>query len=47
MLCDKSSPELIREKMQMSKNEFKRAIGRLYRDGKIRIGEECIVKTEE
>lgn len=47
MLCDKSSPELIREKMQMSKNEFKRAIGRLYRDGKIRIGEERIVKTEE
>ena len=47
MLCDKSSPELIREKMQMSKNEFKRAIGRLYRDGKIRIGEDRIVKTEE
>jgi predicted RNA-binding protein (virulence factor B family) len=46
MLCDKSSPELIREKMQMSKNEFKRAIGRLYKAGKIRIGEDRIEKTE-
>ncbi len=46
MLCDKSSPELIRQQMQMSKNEFKRAIGRLYRDGKIRIGEDRIEKTQ-
>ena len=29
---DKASPELIREKMGMSKNEFKRAVGRLYKE---------------
>ncbi len=36
-LCDKSSPEEIREKMDMSKNEFKRAIGRLYKEKVIAI----------
>lgn len=34
---DKASPELIREKMNMSKNEFKRAIGRLYKEKAIAI----------
>ena len=34
-LSDKSSPEEIREQMGMSKNEFKRAIGHLYKEGKI------------
>ncbi len=47
MLCDKSSPEEIREQMQMSKNEFKRAIGRLYKAGRIRIEEDRIVLTGE
>lgn len=42
MLCDKSSPELIRQELQMSKNEFKRAIGRLYKAGRIRIEEDRI-----
>ena len=34
---DKASPELIREKMGMSKNEFKRAVGRLYKEKEILI----------
>lgn len=42
---DKASPELIRQEMQMSKNEFKRAVGRLLKAGKIRIDENEIVKT--
>ena len=39
---DKASPELIREKTGMSKNEFKRAVGRLLKEGKIVIGQEYI-----
>ncbi len=42
MLCDRSSPEEIREKMQMSKNEFKRAIGHLYKEGRILLKEDRI-----
>lgn len=34
---DKASPELIREKMDMSKNEFKRAVGNLLKAGKLEI----------
>ncbi|HJA94689.1 MAG TPA: RNA-binding protein [Candidatus Eisenbergiella merdipullorum] len=34
---DKAAPELIREKMQMSKNEFKRAVGHLLKEGKVEI----------
>lgn len=34
---DKASPELIKEKMNMSKNEFKRAVGNLLKAGKIKI----------
>lgn len=37
---DKSSPEVIRNEFEMSKSEFKRAIGRLYRDKKIVIKED-------
>jgi uncharacterized protein len=36
-LHDKSSPEAIREKLQMSKKTYKEAIGRLYKDGRIKI----------
>lgn len=36
-LTDKSSPEEIRETLHMSKNEFKRAEGRLYREEKIEL----------
>ncbi|MBQ7425272.1 MAG: S1 RNA-binding domain-containing protein [Lachnospiraceae bacterium] len=39
---DKASPELIREKTGMSKNEFKRAVGRLLKEGRIEIGETSI-----
>jgi predicted RNA-binding protein (virulence factor B family) len=40
---DKASPELIREKTNMSKNEFKRAVGRLLKEEKIAIKEDSIV----
>lgn len=40
---DKASPEIIRERTQMSKNEFKRAVGRLLKQGKIEIREESII----
>lgn len=36
---DKASPERIRAEIQMSKNEFKRAVGNLLKSGKIEIGE--------
>ncbi len=36
---DKASPDLIREKMNMSKNEFKRAVGHLLKEKQIEIGE--------
>lgn len=39
---DKSSPDEIREEFGMSKNEFKRAIGRLYKNRKIVISSEGI-----
>ena len=41
-LGDKSSPELIRDRIGMSKNEFKRAIGRLYKEKVIEIMPESI-----
>lgn len=41
---DKASPEVIRREMQMSKNEFKRAVGRLLKEGKIKITEKAIIK---
>lgn len=39
---DKSSPEEIRQEFGMSKNEFKRAIGRLYKNRKIKITDKGI-----
>jgi len=39
---DKASPELIRQEMDMSKNEFKRAVGNLLKEGKIEITEKTI-----
>lgn len=39
---DKASPEVIKREMQMSKNEFKRAVGNLLKNGMIEIGEKCI-----
>lgn len=39
---DKASPEVIKREMQMSKNEFKRAVGHLLKENKIMIGEKFI-----
>lgn len=39
LLGDKSSPDSIRRELKMSKSAFKRAIGRLYKDGIITIFE--------
>lgn len=41
-LHDKSKPELIRSELAMSKNDFKRAVGRLFKQRKILIGEDGI-----
>ena len=40
---DKASPELIREKAHMSKNEFKRAVGHLLKENRISIEEDRII----
>lgn len=39
---DSASPETIRREFQMSKSEFKRAVGRLLKEGKIQITETSI-----
>lgn len=39
---DKASPEIIKRETGMSKNEFKRAVGRLLKAGRIEIGEKVI-----
>ncbi len=44
---DKASPEVIRQETGMSKNEFKRAVGRLLKEGRIEIGTGCIRKKKE
>lgn len=44
---DKASPEVIKKEMQMSKNAFKRAVGRLYKMRKIEITDRNIKKIEE
>ncbi len=41
---DKADPEEIRQKMQMSKAQFKRAVGRLLKEGKIELTESEIHK---
>lgn len=47
-LNDKSSPELIKQRLQMSKLTFKKAIGGLYKERKIVIGPEGIsIASEE
>lgn len=42
---DKAAPEVIKQETGMSKNEFKRAVGRLLKEGKIRIGERSIQRS--
>ena len=39
---DKASPEVIKRELQMSKNEFTRAVGHLLKNGMIEIGEKSI-----
>ncbi len=41
-LTDKSSPEAIKFRLQMSKKAFKRAIGNLYKEKKIKINSDAI-----
>ncbi len=43
---DKASPEVIKQKFHMSKNAFKRAVGRLLKEGKITITENGIRHKE-
>lgn len=43
---DKAAPEVIREQMNMSKNEFKRAVGNLLKNGRIEITERGIRRKE-
>lgn len=43
---DKASPELIRLQFNMSKNEFKRAVGRLFKERKIVINPDSIELTD-
>lgn len=40
---DKASPDLIKKETGMSKNEFKRAVGKLLKNGEIQIKTDCIV----
>lgn len=39
---DKASPELIKREVGLTKNAFKRAVGHLLKENKIRIEEDCI-----
>lgn len=39
---DKANPEVIKRELQMSKNEFKKAVGHLLKSGKIEIAEKSI-----
>ncbi len=39
---DKASPDIIKTEFQMSKNAFKRAVGRLLKEGRIEITDGCI-----
>lgn len=42
---DKADPELINREFKLSKNAFKRAVGRLLKEGKIRITEKTIERV--
>lgn len=44
---DKVAPEVIEREFHMSKNAFKRAVGRLLKEGKIRITEKTIEQIQE
>lgn len=42
---DKAAPELIKEKLHMSKNAFKRAVGHLLKEGKTKITDKTIERV--
>lgn len=44
---DKADPEVIRREFKMSKNEFKRAVGRLYKERKVEIRKDSIVLLQK
>lgn len=44
---DKASPEVIKRETGMSKNEFKRAVGNLLKNGRIKITEKGILKISD
>lgn len=44
---DKATPEIIKRDFNMSKNAFKRAVGHLYKEGKVEIFEKCIRIVKE
>ena len=44
---DKADPERIRDEFGLSKNAFKRAVGRLLKEGRIEIGEKSITLKDE
>ena len=43
---DKADPEVIKREFNLSKNAFKRAVGKLYKEGKIEITENRILKVK-
>ncbi len=43
---DKASPDIIMREFKMSKNAFKRAVGRLLKEGKVKITEHTIERVE-
>lgn len=43
---DKADPEVIKREMKMSKNAFKRAVGRLLKEGRVEITEKSIRKIK-
>lgn len=45
-LTDKSDAKLISQKLEMSKNVFKKCVGALYKQRKIKIESDCIVLSE-
>ena len=40
---DKADPEVIKQELGLSKNAFKRAVGKLLKEQKVEIGADCIV----
>jgi predicted RNA-binding protein (virulence factor B family) len=41
-LSDNSDPDVIKSRLNMSKRAFKRAVGKLYKEGRIELNTDCI-----